>query len=240
MPNDKSRTAKFNPAKLKQLLGRPPVLRSESRGDYDKLFKHLIKHFEPRDIVEVILLDHLVYEIWIFKRYSRHQVVALERRHQQLVAFQIERRKAQGARKEKLASEQADIMTSTPSDIMQMIKLEDTVQSGVAEVDEIIRRTPSEREHNRALEASVAFNDQLDKWLSNAKVRLNKTLERLEQYREGLGQRLRQPVQEVLDADYEEVEGQRDHAAAPRLAPSAPNDTAPELVTPAPPERSGT
>src|SRR5262249_52807893 len=115
-----------------------------------------------------------------------------------------------------------------------------TIEAGVADVDEILRRTPAEREHNRALEAGAAFNDQLDKWLNNAKVRLNKTLERLEQYREGLGQRLRQPVHEVLDVEYEEVEGQSDHAAAPQLAPSEPNGTSPELVTPAPPDRSGT
>jgi hypothetical protein len=46
----------------------------------------------------------------------------------------------------------------------------------------------------------------LDKWLTTAMVRFNKTLELFEHYREGLGQRLRQLTDQIIDAEYKEVD----------------------------------
>ena len=121
-------------------------------------------------------------------------------------------------------------MTLKPADITELVHLEDSFDTAIKDVDEIVDRRPTELEHNRALEQGGAFQEQLDKWLTAAMVRFNKTLELFEHYREGLGQRLRQVADQIIDAEYKEVEADREQIAVPPLVPSdqAATSTAPE------------
>ena len=82
-----------------------------------------------------------------------------------------------------------------------MLHLEEKVVEAASEIDEILERTPTELQHNRALEKSILFQEQLDKLIVSATKRFNDTLELLEHYREGLGQQLRQAAEEVLKAE---------------------------------------
>jgi hypothetical protein len=55
------------------------------------------------------------------------------------------------------------------------------------------------------------------------------TLQQLEHYRVGLGQLAQKAANEILDAEFEEINSQPEQSAAPSLAPSkesAPNDIA--------------
>ena len=63
---------------------------------------------------------------------------------------------------------------------------------------QILGRTPTELQHNQALQESILFQEQLDKLIASSTKRFNDTLELLEHYREGLGQRLRQIAEEAL------------------------------------------
>ena len=93
-------------------------------------------------------------------------------------------------------------------------------KSVVSDIDELADRRPTELEHNRALEQCSAFQEQLDKWLTTAMVRFNKTLELFEHYRESLGQRLRQVTDQIIDAEFKEVDADRAQVPAPPLVPS--------------------
>ena len=215
---------------MRAMSGPPPVLRSESHVQYMAIFDRYIELFEPQDMLELTLLTHLVNEVWLIKRYMRHQTLSIERWHQQSLAFQTQRTRSQDARKERLANEKAETMTGKPADIAKLVRLEDKFQTTVQDVDEIANRRPTELEHNRALEQGSAFQEQLDKWLTTAMVRFNKTLELFEHYREGLGQRLRQVADQIIDAEYKEVEADREQVPAPPLVPSnqTATSTAPE------------
>jgi hypothetical protein len=68
----------------------------------------------------------------------------------------------------------------------------------VSDGDEILERTPTELEHNRALGNGIVFHEQLDKLISSATKRFNETLVLLEHYSEGLGRRVRQAAQKLL------------------------------------------
>ena len=107
-------------------------------------------------------------------------------------------------------------MTLKPADITELVHLEDNAESVISDIDEIAHRRPSELEHNRALEQGSAFQEQLDKLRTTAMVRFNKTLELFEHYREGLGQRLRQ----VTDKIIQNIKRSTPIAPAPPLAPS--------------------
>jgi hypothetical protein len=193
--------AKVDFAKIEALSGPPSVLRSEDRELYEKIRDRFMACFAPEDVLEWHLVNRLIEEAWFIKRYSRHQTVAVGRWYQQSLEFQAQRAKAQSARKETLANSFAERMTQRPPEVADLLHLEGKVLDSAAELDEILLRTPNELQHNRALEKSMLFQEQLDKLIASATKRFNETLELFEHYREGLGQRLRRVAEEVLKAD---------------------------------------
>src|SRR6516164_2486921 len=205
MKSSKSKISKRNLKKMRAMFGPPPVLRSESHVQYLAILDRYIELFDPQDVLEVTLITHLVNEVWLIKRYMRHQTLGIERWHQQSLAFQKQRHQSQDARKERQAREKAEARTLKPTAIAELVHLEDNVDTVRNDVHEIADRRPAELEHNRALEQGSAFQEQLDKWLTTAMVRCNKILELFEHYREGLGQRLRQVADQIIDADYNEI-----------------------------------
>jgi hypothetical protein len=54
------------------------------------------------------LINRLVDEAWFIKRYSRHQTLAIERRHQQSLEIQAQWLKTRNARKEQSAKSMVD------------------------------------------------------------------------------------------------------------------------------------
>jgi hypothetical protein len=223
--------ATFKLANLDALSSTAPVLRSEDRELYDKIRDRFMACFTPEDIVEWYLANRLVDEVWFIKRYTRHQTLAVERWYQQSLEFQAQRLKAQNARKEALATRFAERMTQSPPEVADLLSLEDNVLELPAEADEILQRTPTELQHNRALQESIMFQEQLDKLIASATKRFNDTLELFEHYREGLGLRLRQAAEELLKADIpEKEENLIPQTEAPSIVP--PDGSAVEIKAP--------
>ncbi len=152
----------------------------------------------------------------------------VERRFQQSLEFQVQRIKMQNARKEAQANRLAERMTQNPPEVANLLHLEDQVFALPSDVDEILQRTPTELEHNRALEGSLVVQEQLDKLVVSATKRFHETLELLEHYKEGLGHRLRQAAEELLKPNSTE----RDENPLPQSeAPSVvPSDEGPVLT----------
>jgi len=185
-------------ADLEALSGPPPILRTEDPELYDKIRAYFMDCLAPEDAVQWYLVDRLVENAWLIKRYSRHQTLAVERWYRQSLEFQAQRTKLQKERKENRTSFLADKMSGTPADLAHLQYLEDTILETVSDGDEILERTPTELEHNRALGNGIVFHEQLDKLSSSATKRFNETLILLEHYNEGLGRRLRQAAQKLL------------------------------------------
>jgi hypothetical protein len=122
----------------------------------------------------------------------------VERWYRQSLQFQAQRVKLQNATKEKRTSFLADRMSQTPPDVAQLRHLEDTILESLSDVDEILERTPTELEHNRALEKAITFHEQLDRLIASATKRFNDALLLLEHYNEVVGQRVRQAAQELF------------------------------------------
>ena len=143
----RAKLSKRNLKKMRAMFGPPPVLRSESHVQYMAIFDRYIELLEPQDVLELTLLTHLVNEVWLIKRYMRHQTLGIERWHQQSLAFQSQRYKSQDARKERQAREKAEAGTLKPTDIAELVHLEDNVDTVRNDVHEIADRcalpTPS-------------------------------------------------------------------------------------------------
>jgi hypothetical protein len=89
-------------------------------------------------------------------------------------------------------------MSQTPPDVAHLRHLEDTVLESLSDVEEILERTPTELDHNQALEKGIVFQVQLNKLIESATKRFNDALLLLEHYNEVVGQRLRRAAQKLF------------------------------------------
>jgi hypothetical protein len=188
-------------------LGPAPVLTTENERHYNEFWEKLIECFKPQDLMEALLIRQVQNETWKITRYSRHQTVAVDRRFRQSLEFQAQRRKEQLARREALAKEFANKTGRPITDFSTLIHLEDVITSSVSEIDDILQRTPTELDHNRALEQGIVFEEQLDRLINSALLRRNNAIEQLEFYRDGLGRDWRRISDEIIDAEAVPVAG---------------------------------
>jgi hypothetical protein len=216
------RKKKMKPSKLRlvdleALSGPAPVLRTEDREGYDKFRAHFLACFSPQDILEWQLVHRLIDDAWFIARYSRHKTVAVERWFQQSLDFQVQRVISQQAKKEAVVKSLADEMTQKPAEVAHLVHLEQKVTDLNLEIEAIRQRTPTELEHNRALEKSIVFQEQLDRLVASTTKRFNETLQLLEHYKEGFGERLRKAAEEFFKPEGENPPSQSE---APSMVPS--------------------
>jgi hypothetical protein len=212
---------KLNLADLEALMSPPPVLRTEDRELYNKIRARFMECLMPEDMLQMVLVQRLIDDYWFIMRYGRHQTIAVERRYQQSLEFQVQRVKTQKARQQAQASRLAERMAGNPPEVAHLLHLENQVSELPADVDEILQRTPTELEHNRALEKSMDFLEQLNRLVVAATKRFNDTLALLEYYKDGLGQRLRQTARQLLTENGAEPgENPPSRTEAPSIVPS--------------------
>ena len=74
----KSKISKSRLKKLLPVFGPPPVLRSESHVQYKAIVDRYFELFDPQDVLELTLLTYLVNDVWLIKRYTRHQTLGID------------------------------------------------------------------------------------------------------------------------------------------------------------------
>jgi hypothetical protein len=188
------------------VLGLAPVLTSESGRDYNEIWEKLIVTFAPRDFMEHLLIRQVQDETWKILRYTRHQTLGIDRRFRESLELQIKAQKEQAARRGALAKELAQQTGRPATELAKALYLRGIVMSSVDDVDAILDREPTELEHNKALEAGIVFQEQLDRLINSSLKRRNDALELLDCYRAGLGQRWREISDQILDAEATEIE----------------------------------
>jgi hypothetical protein len=206
-------------AKLEGLLGRAIILNTESSGQFYGIQRRLFEAFEPQDIVEAILIRDFALASWEINRYTRHRTLSFDRSFRQSLEFQAQRLKSQNARRQELATHLAEDATQSPEDIAQLARTESKVTDLVSATDEIFKRTATDLDHCRALEKGITFHKDVEFLIASLSKRRNEALQTLELYRAGLGKRVERAVNEILDAEYEEVESEHQDTDAPSLVP---------------------
>jgi hypothetical protein len=200
-------------AALRQLFGPPPLLSSENAQAYDETMARLVECFAPLDFIEQMLIKEWADCSWEMARYARHKALATERRFRQRLEFQAQRHKAATQNKDapaKNPAEQNRQPATEPADVLDGL---------VEEIDEILLKPATELAHARALEVAITYIERLDKLHITATARRNNVLDQIERYRAGLGLRLRQVSDKIIEHEPNAVEAQPNQVAAP-LAPS--------------------
>jgi hypothetical protein len=188
-----------DPAELRQLLGAPPVLRTENARSYGEIISRLMACLAPRDFMEQMWIKELTDCTWEMTRYTRHKTLSMERGFRQHLKFP-----GQDALAERLAGQNGE-----PADMRDGSV--DAAEAMAVELD-----------HARALEATLGYHERVDKLLVTATARRNNVLELIERYRDGLGHRMREVSDTIIEADHDAVEAQPKLVAAPLVPSEAP------------------
>src|SRR5271169_5726925 len=96
------------------LLGDPPVLRTEDPKQYEAIFGQFMHCFEPEDVFELLQVREMVNAGWHIKRYTRHKTLTVERRYQQSLEFLAQRIRSQNAKREALIKHQIEAAAQNP------------------------------------------------------------------------------------------------------------------------------
>jgi hypothetical protein len=213
--------AKFNCSAAKALLPAPSILSTESAMEFERLFDKLLTCLKVQDALEAMLIRDVAETGWELHRYSRLRGLSFERSFKQSLDFQVQRMKAQQARKQEEIDTLAAHSTQTPTDIAHVTYLERKLIDSPRDMDEILQRTPTELDHAHVLEKHVSFHKDVELIIASISRRRNEALRLLDLYRAGLGKRVDEAMTEILDAEYE-VDGRPVHPLdAPSAVPSS-------------------
>lgn len=201
------------------LLGPPPILSTEDQKDFEEVFRLVAQCVKPRNMVEVIYLWHFVCASWLIKRYGRHATVAIERVAQQALTFHTERARLRQERKSQLENKEVQKLTQTPPDVADLVRLQNNFDGMVTETDAILEGV-TERDHNKALQQNIIFQEQINTLIISQTALRNDSLRQLELFRVGLGKMASEATAKILDGECKDVKDLPYQADAPSITPS--------------------
>jgi hypothetical protein len=202
------------------LFGPPPVLSSENATHYNQMWHQFTALFKPNDIAELMMIRNLVDANWEAQRYVRHRTLSVERRYRQSDEYRQKRaeeiKKRHDAEIERLAQK----IGVPASEFLKKCQLDSELEAIKIDMDEIFERIPSEIEHARALESAIDYHLQIETLLNGAMRRRDSAIALLDLYCAGLGHRLREEAEKIIDATATVVEKPNLQIEAPSIVPN--------------------
>jgi hypothetical protein len=139
---------------------------------------------------------------WFVRRYTWHSTVAVERfsRHN--------REKEAEVAKFKMGQLQSSVRETgrSPTDVDRLVALHHKIDDTASDLENILARKATEVDDNRALQTGGKFLKLLDELINSATRRRNDAFALLERYSEGLGRSVKEATDEILDAEFNEVD----------------------------------
>jgi hypothetical protein len=200
-----NKVSKLSLTEMKAQLPPVPVLANESQERFEKFFDQVLITLQIQDMVEMILVRDFVLPSWEIARYTRHRVVDLDRKFKGELEKQVSHLQDKRARRTAFAQRLIIYLGLRPWEHSQLIELGGQVHRDV-EIAEVLKHAPSELPYNRALEGSIRLHKDLEFLITGITKRRDQALDMLDRYRQGLGRRVKAVTEEILDAEYKEVE----------------------------------
>ena len=213
-------TKKYDHGELKALLPPPSILSTESAMEFERVFDKLLICLKVQDAFEAMLIRNLAETTWELHRYGRLRGLSFERGFKQRLDYQVQHIKAQRIRQQKQVDNLAEYAALKPNDIAEVTRLEQKLHDSSDEVQEILKRTPTELDHAHTLEKTISFHKDVEFIIASITKRRNEALQMLDLYRAGLGKQVETAMNEIIEGEYEEVEDQHQQVESPPLVPS--------------------
>jgi hypothetical protein len=138
-----SKVVKLSVVDMKALLPPVPVLATESLEQFEEIFDQLLASLKCQDIVELIQIRDFAVAAWEEARYTRHRVVAFDRKFKDVVAGEVPDYRDPKVRQKAVAERLAEHLACRPRDIGHLIELEDKVMEVATDVSALLKRTPA-------------------------------------------------------------------------------------------------
>ena len=110
----------------------------------------------------MIHIRDFAFAAWEEARYTRHRVVAFDRKFKDVVAGEVPDYRDPKVRQKAVAERLAEHLAYRPRDIGHLIELEDKVMEAADDVTALLKRTPAELAYNKALERNIDFHKDLE------------------------------------------------------------------------------
>ena len=206
-------------AEIKAIYAPPPLLSTESIANYDTLLRMLVETYRPTVGFQKIQIRQLADLTWKRFRFDRYGVLAIDRRFRKNRDFQADRAAFLAERK---AAEEGRLLDRQevdclPKDVQReyaMFRLPDDIGG---DVDRILKRAATEREHARALEECLGIQLQIDSLDTSAARKLDDLLRQIAQYENKISNRQQAEADDVIEAEFTEE-------PAPALVPKDEED----------------
>jgi hypothetical protein len=215
------KVVKLSVVDMKALLPPVPVLATESLEQFEQIFDQLVASLKCQDMVELIHIRDFALAAWEEARYTRHRVVAFDRKFKDVVAGEVPDDRDPKRRQKAVAERIAEYLPYRPQDVGHLIELEDKVMEAADDVTALLKRTPAELAYNKALERNIGLHKDLEFLITSIRKRRDEALEILDRYRQSLGRRAEQSMAEILDAEFNLVPNQAGENQLPQIALSS-------------------
>jgi hypothetical protein len=190
------------------VFGPPSLLTTESVSQYREMADQLIKSLQPNDGLELLLVRQVLHVTWKILRFERHQTLGIDRRVRQSLDLQNDLKAERAKKQEALSKKLAEKTGQPATELSKMVELCEVIESSVGDIDALAQRGHERRReimYNEALEAAMDFQERLDRLINGATKRRNDALQLLEYYRTGLGRRLRELTDNIIDGNAVEL-----------------------------------
>jgi hypothetical protein len=174
------------------LFGPPPLLKDEDTSAYNELLARITGAVKPADVFEEIWVCDIVNLTWESSRWRRLQAhLIAANTYLGVRATLVPMREEQIGENFWLVDDWA---TGCPDSIN---KVKEKLASAGLSMDAVMANT---------LAAKITEVERIDRLTMNAELRRNAALREIERHRASFGQALRQASNEVVDAQFEQVE----------------------------------
>ncbi len=228
---------------IREMMGEPPVLATEDTEAYEDMFARFAAAMHPKDFIEWMFVQDLTDARWEIQRYRVLKALVIQEAQKEKVkrlagvcevSFTTQAWGLRAARSG-LAPVQAETGDKSKDETEKLkAESEKKFQADAAKLMyetakklELLHKPATNADYAGALADWILPYQQVDRLQSAAEKRFESVLEQLDHHRVGLGLRLRQVSDEIVDGEFEEAPAVALQAQVPPVAPArVPNSTA--------------
>jgi hypothetical protein len=198
-------------------LTRPPLLRSESKREFEQLLSALRGEIQPRGVIEDMYVAEITIIVWEILRLRRCKVTILNAAFRQAIRSLIYQSSWQEIPQEedrefsyldlelgsKIAFERTRAERERARKVDDLANRWFSSKSAKQKVSSILRSSQKDESaiEARAIRNSSTDLDWLEKMLTALEARRDRSLRRIAEYRESFADRLRASTDRIIDAE---------------------------------------
>jgi hypothetical protein len=218
-------------------MGPPPLLSTEDPKAFEELFLNIAQSRKNRDLLSLYLVWEIAVDTWINVRYVRHETIAINRwwstAHNSMLVAKLEMK----ATYEGMFRKKAEGLSTYPGNATQEAELRRRIDDTIKDIDAISARVPKEADFNQALRDNSGLMHGFDQLRNSANRRRFGNVVLLDKHSDYLDETT-QRTEEVVDAEFKEVEAPTEDPSKTETLGPAPVIAASPSVAPTENENS--